>query len=157
MIYTHVARKGAAGVASPLDFLAELTPEASEVGWGIRGDLARGAAAVHVVRKRCLAMCHIMPPQRGRMLANHALRRQKVVRDLVLGRQEGFASGWQSPVGQGWCVCHTIGGVARCPGHRKQSVEPEGCGGHAAAAAAQYSCCTARLPDLPLTPHSMLR
>ncbi len=28
MIYTHVARKGPAGVASPLDFLAELTPEA---------------------------------------------------------------------------------------------------------------------------------
>ena len=28
MIYTHVARKGPAGVPSPLDFLAELTPEA---------------------------------------------------------------------------------------------------------------------------------
>jgi hypothetical protein len=30
MIYTHVARKGPAGVTSPLDFLAELTPEAIE-------------------------------------------------------------------------------------------------------------------------------
>jgi hypothetical protein len=30
MIYTHVARKGPAGVASPLDFLGELTPEAIE-------------------------------------------------------------------------------------------------------------------------------
>ena len=28
MIYTHIARKGVTGVASPLDFLAELTPEA---------------------------------------------------------------------------------------------------------------------------------
>jgi hypothetical protein len=27
MIYTHVARKGPASVASPLDFLGELTPE----------------------------------------------------------------------------------------------------------------------------------
>jgi hypothetical protein len=26
MIYTHVARKGPAGVASPLDLLAEVTP-----------------------------------------------------------------------------------------------------------------------------------
>ena len=30
MIYTHVARKGVTGVTSPLDFLAELTPEAIE-------------------------------------------------------------------------------------------------------------------------------
>jgi hypothetical protein len=30
MIYTHVARKGPAGVASPLDFLAELTREVIE-------------------------------------------------------------------------------------------------------------------------------
>ncbi len=28
MIYTHVARKGPAGVTSPLDFLADLTPAA---------------------------------------------------------------------------------------------------------------------------------
>src|SRR6516225_5634000 len=28
MIYTHVARKGVTGVTSPLDLLAELTPEA---------------------------------------------------------------------------------------------------------------------------------
>ena len=27
MIYTHVARKGVAGVTSPLDFLAEVTGE----------------------------------------------------------------------------------------------------------------------------------
>ncbi len=31
MIYTHVARKGPAGVPSPLDFLADLTPAAIEV------------------------------------------------------------------------------------------------------------------------------
>jgi hypothetical protein len=30
MIYTHVARKGPVGVASPLDFLAEMTAEAIE-------------------------------------------------------------------------------------------------------------------------------
>ncbi len=30
MIYTHVARKGPAGVPSPLDFLADLTPAAME-------------------------------------------------------------------------------------------------------------------------------
>jgi integrase len=30
MIYTHVARKGPAGVTSPLDVLGELTPEAIE-------------------------------------------------------------------------------------------------------------------------------
>jgi hypothetical protein len=28
MIHTHVARKGPAGIASPLDFLAEMTLEA---------------------------------------------------------------------------------------------------------------------------------
>ena len=30
MIYTHVARKGPAGVTSPLDLLAELQPEEVE-------------------------------------------------------------------------------------------------------------------------------
>ena len=30
MIYTHVARKGPAGVTSPLDLLAELKPEEVE-------------------------------------------------------------------------------------------------------------------------------
>ncbi len=30
MIYTHVARKGPAGVPSPLDLLAELTPATVE-------------------------------------------------------------------------------------------------------------------------------
>jgi integrase len=30
MIYTHVARKGVSGITSPLDLLAEVTPEAVE-------------------------------------------------------------------------------------------------------------------------------
>jgi integron integrase len=43
MIYTHVARKGPAGVASPLDFLGELTPEAIE-------SAAAASRALQVVR-----------------------------------------------------------------------------------------------------------
>jgi integron integrase len=44
MIYTHVARKGPAGVASPLDFLAELTPEAIEAAAAASRQLQGGHA-----------------------------------------------------------------------------------------------------------------
>jgi hypothetical protein len=42
MIYTHVARKGLACVASPLDFLAELTPETIEAAAAASRQLQAG-------------------------------------------------------------------------------------------------------------------
>jgi hypothetical protein len=42
MIYTHVARKGPAGVASPLDLLTELTPATLEASVAARHELQGG-------------------------------------------------------------------------------------------------------------------
>ncbi len=55
IIYTHVARKGPAGVPSPLDFLADLTPAAMEAAAAASMEMQTG-------RRRRSARAEFEPP-----------------------------------------------------------------------------------------------